>query len=109
MNDVSVIKLYGCSNCGVSKDNRFDWCDLGCGNDFQSMMEVEYAPVMEYRKKVANQIMMTMVFPSNEMGEELSRLGIKAEGEVYEALVDHWVNLKYTLSNYIAKGDFYEV
>lgn len=108
MNDVSLIKLYRCSNCGVSKYNRFDWCDLGCGNNFQSMMEVEYAPVMEYRKKVANQIMMTMVFPSNEMGEELNRLGIKAEGEVYEALVDHWIKLKYTLADDIVKRDFDE-
>ena len=33
-------KIYACSNCGVSLTNRNDWCDLGCGSDYNEMIEV---------------------------------------------------------------------
>jgi len=33
-------KHYRCSICGYSEHNRSDWCDLGCGRDYNEMIEV---------------------------------------------------------------------
>uniref|UniRef100_A0A6H1Z633 Uncharacterized protein n=1 Tax=viral metagenome TaxID=1070528 RepID=A0A6H1Z633_9ZZZZ len=33
-------KIYACSNCGVCLTNRNDWCDIGCGRDYNEMIEV---------------------------------------------------------------------
>jgi hypothetical protein len=37
-------KIYLCKTCGVSLNNRADWCDLGCGNDYNEMVEVKGLP-----------------------------------------------------------------
>jgi hypothetical protein len=34
------MKAYKCSICGYSPDNRADWCALGCGNDYNKMIEI---------------------------------------------------------------------
>lgn len=31
---------YFCNHCGYSPDNRCDWCDLGCGDDYNEMIRV---------------------------------------------------------------------
>jgi hypothetical protein len=42
MNDVMPKrKYYMCSNCGFSPRNRSNWCDLGCGQDYNKMIEIK--------------------------------------------------------------------
>lgn len=31
-----------CCNCGASRTNREDWCDLGCGNDYNAMIRIDH-------------------------------------------------------------------
>ncbi|MEK7180275.1 MAG: hypothetical protein AAB706_02265 [Patescibacteria group bacterium] len=45
-------KIYACSNCGVSLINRNDWCDLGCGSDYNEMIEVGGRRFIEYSHKI---------------------------------------------------------
>ena len=33
-------KHYICSHCGYSPFSRSTWCDLGCGSDWNQMIEV---------------------------------------------------------------------
>ena len=47
-------KIYACSNCGVSLTNRNDWCDLGCGSDYNEMIEVDGRRFIDYSKKQRN-------------------------------------------------------
>ena len=44
-------KIYACSNCGVSLTNRNDWCDLGCGSDYNEMIEVGGRRFIDYSLK----------------------------------------------------------
>lgn len=37
--EIEKKEIYACSICGVSERNRFDWCDLGCGNDYNEMIK----------------------------------------------------------------------
>ena len=34
-------EYYKCSICGFSETNRSTWCDLGCGSDYNEMIEVK--------------------------------------------------------------------
>ena len=34
-------KWYCCKICGVAENNRKDWCDLGCGRDYNEIFEVK--------------------------------------------------------------------
>jgi len=34
-------KFYICNNCGFSLTNRSTWCDMGCGSDYNEMIEVK--------------------------------------------------------------------
>lgn len=36
-------KYYCCKSCGISETNRVDWCDLGCGRDYNEIFEVKKA------------------------------------------------------------------
>ena len=56
------------------------------------------------RQEVAQQIIETMVFPSKAMTDKLDELGIPGDGIIYEAFVEHWVKMKYALSDSIAAG-----
>lgn len=38
---VQVVQGHVCSICGYSPSNRANWCDLGCGRDYQRMIRVE--------------------------------------------------------------------
>ena len=40
--------IYACSNCGVSLNNRNDWCDLGCGSDYNEMIDISGRKFIEY-------------------------------------------------------------
>ena len=40
-------KHYFCRGCGYSPTNRRDWCDKGCGSDFNEMIELK-SPVLTY-------------------------------------------------------------
>ena len=33
-------EIYCCRGCGISMTNRKDWCDLGCGRDYNEMFKV---------------------------------------------------------------------
>lgn len=35
------MKQYSCNHCGYSPRNRRDWCDLGCGRDYNEMIEIK--------------------------------------------------------------------
>ena len=37
-------KYYLCTNCGFSPTNRATWCDLGCGSDYNEMVEIRRLP-----------------------------------------------------------------
>ena len=37
-------KIYMCNICGVSLTNRSTWCDLGCGSDYNKMIEIKGLP-----------------------------------------------------------------
>ena len=37
-------QYYLCTNCGFSEHNRADWCAIGCGNDYNKMIEIKYLP-----------------------------------------------------------------
>ena len=43
--------IYACSNCGVLDTNRFDWCDLGCGSDYNEMIDVTGRRFIDYKHK----------------------------------------------------------
>ena len=45
-------KIYACSNCGVSETNRADWCDLGCGSDYNEMIDVGGRRFIDYSLKI---------------------------------------------------------
>ena len=51
MNDI-----YVCSNCRVSLTNRSDWCDLGCGSDYNEMIEVSGRRFIDYSIKIKNKL-----------------------------------------------------
>lgn len=38
--DSSGEKHYSCKTCGYSPENRSTWCALGCGSDYNEMIEV---------------------------------------------------------------------
>ena len=44
--------LYACSNCGVSITNRNTWCDLGCGSDYNEMIDIGGRRFIEYKHKI---------------------------------------------------------
>ena len=33
-------KAYACSVCGFSPKNHANWCNLGCGSDYNEMIEL---------------------------------------------------------------------
>lgn len=33
-------KFYCCNHCGFSVTNRADWCDMGCGRDYNAMIDI---------------------------------------------------------------------
>lgn len=43
--------LYSCSHCGLSVHNRGDWCDLGCGDDYNQMTEIKIPINNPFEKK----------------------------------------------------------
>ena len=55
------------------------------------------------RARVSQQIIETMVFPSNSMSEKLAEAGIAGDGVIYETLLEHWVQLKYMLAEHIKR------
>lgn len=45
-------KFYKCTICGLKETNRKDWCDMGCGSDYNDMVELVYfTDVMKIVKK----------------------------------------------------------
>lgn len=54
-------EVYLCTNCGISKYNRFDWCDLGCGSDYNEMVRIDehilnqIADFIAHRKEYSNE------------------------------------------------------
>ena len=50
-----TVTLWRCRVCGVSRTNRRNWCDLGCGSDYNEMTPVEYVPAQE-RDKLAERL-----------------------------------------------------
>ena len=49
-------KIYACSNCGVSLTNRSDWCNLGCGSDYNEMIEVGGRRFIDYSINIKNKL-----------------------------------------------------
>lgn len=49
-------KIYACSNCGVSLTNRNDWCDLGCGSDYNEMIDVTGRRFIDYSINIKNKL-----------------------------------------------------
>lgn len=37
--------MWSCSICGPSPTSRINWCDNGCGRDYQKMTEKEEPPL----------------------------------------------------------------
>lgn len=40
MKKIKIMSLWKCNNCGICFQNRRDWCDLGCGSDYNEMIEI---------------------------------------------------------------------
>ena len=51
----TTTKLWKCSNCGISENNRCTWCDLGCGSDYHDMTEVVVGELKEIELMVNNE------------------------------------------------------
>ena len=47
-------KIYACSNCGVCSTNRNSWCDLGCGSDYNEMIDISGRRFIEYSINIKN-------------------------------------------------------
>jgi hypothetical protein len=77
-------KIYACSNCGVSETNRSDWCDLGCGSDYNEMIDVGGRRFIEYSTKIKK----TAISPIIEM--------IKQQvNDLRNAKIDHPVKVEW--------------
>jgi len=51
-----IKKLYACSHCGLSVNNRGDWCNLGCGDDYNQMIEVKIPTDNPFDKNVVSDL-----------------------------------------------------
>ena len=69
-------KIYACSNCGISLTNRNDWCDLGCGSDYNEMIDVSGRRFIDYSHKQRDKITKNVV--------EKIRSGLVAESTIGE-------------------------
>ena len=47
-------KYYACKICGISETNRANWCDLGCGRDYNEIFEVKR--VEEFLEKIEKDV-----------------------------------------------------
>lgn len=45
--------IWACSICGPSKDSKGWWCALGCGRDYNEMVELRMIPVRRLEELLA--------------------------------------------------------
>ena len=69
-------EIYACSNCGVGETNRATWCDLGCGSDYNEMIDVTGRRFIDYSHKQRDKITKNVV--------EKIRSGLVAESTIGE-------------------------
>lgn len=43
-------RYFRCSICGFSYKNRGNWCALGCGRDYNEMIEIKIPKIIDYRR-----------------------------------------------------------
>ena len=82
-------KYYLCSNCGFSPDNGTTWCALGCGSDYNEMVEIRRLP--EFLAKHATAV-------RKQVASEI--LGELEEDKITETEMHHQEYLKLIRSSY---------
>lgn len=69
-----IKKYYKCKWCGYSPNNRADWCDLGCGSDYNEM--IVCSPLQEPREKIDNDFTLHAYFINEDGFEECRVCGL---------------------------------
>ena len=74
----AIEKHYICNNCGYSPTNRSTWCDMGCGSDYNEMIEVP--PVFVRKQAVLTALTAEVERLRGLVGELASVIALKHVG-----------------------------
>ena len=82
-------EFYVCSHCGFSPKNRANWCDLGCGSDYNKMTKLTDA--VHVHVCACGQIATTRFMTGQQWYDKLMKEFLKVN-HIYETPEqDDWV------------------